>query len=114
MIKRVADIPAEEMEGMRGGEGKGIRFLYEEAGKYDGSIKMMAVMDILPGSSIGYHEHVDDMEMYLILDGVAKVNDDGVDDVVNPGDLFITERGQGHGLVNETDEHVTFLAIIIG
>ena len=113
MIVRVSEKTHDEMLNPKNGLGKATRIAYEEACKYEGSIKMMAMMSLDSDSTIGYHVHEDDMELYLILDGKPIVNDNGTEDILNPGDLLITEKGQGHSMSNKTNDPVTFLAIII-
>jgi len=113
VIIRGEKLEQKVIENPRGGKGKAVAMAYEAASGFAGEIGMMAMMQLEPGSEIGYHEHTDDMELYLILDGIGRVNDNGTMEVVNPGDLVVTKRGESHSLINETPEPVTFLAIII-
>ncbi|MGE4318887.1 MAG: cupin domain-containing protein [Deferribacterales bacterium] len=113
MIVRAETLSAQTMEKPRGGTGTAVRMAYEAACGYKGEITNMAMMSLNPGSSIGYHQHVGDMELYLMLDGTAKTEDNGTEDVLNAGDLMVTRNGEWHSLVNESDSPVSFLAIII-
>ncbi len=113
MIVRVNDIAPEEIMKPKNGIGKATKLAYDEACKYSGSIRMMAMMSLDSDSTIGYHIHEDDMEIYLILDGKPIVSDNGTEEILNPGDMLITEKGQGHSMSNKTNDPVTFLAIII-
>lgn len=113
MIVRVSEIESEEISNPKGGHGAAIRYGYEQATKYNGSIKMFAVMNLESDSSIGLHTHNDDIELYLILDGKPVANDNGIETILNSGDLLITEKGQQHSLENKTNTPVTFLAIIL-
>lgn len=114
MIVRAADIEIEDQENARGGNGKLSRMMYKKASEYGGQIMAMAVMDLEPGTDIGYHIHENDMEMYLMLDGMATVSDNGTISNIVSGDLFITEKGEGHSLRNSTDKNLTFLALVLG
>jgi mannose-6-phosphate isomerase-like protein (cupin superfamily) len=113
MIVRVNDLNLEEINAPKGGHGSAIKYAYEQAGNYDMSIKMFAVMELQPDSKIGEHVHEDDMELYLILNGKPIANDNGEETILNPGDLLITEKGQKHSLENKTNSPITFLAIIL-
>lgn len=113
MIVRGENLEQKVIESPRGGKGKAVAMAYEAANGLAGEIGAMAMMQLEPGSEIGYHEHTDDMELYLILDGIGRVNDNGTMEIVNPGDLVVTKQGESHSLINETPEPVTFLAIII-
>lgn len=113
MIKRVNDIKAEELHNPKGGRGLAVKLAYSEAAELSGAIRMMAVMDLQPDSEIGKHTHENDSEIYLMLDGVAVVNDNGTEDLLNPGDMLITKKGEFHSIENKSATNVTFLAIIV-
>lgn len=114
MIIKASELAAQTMEKPRGGTGTAIRMAYELACGFKGEVTNFAMMALQPESSIGYHQHVGDMEMYLILDGTARTEDNGTQATLNPGDLMITKDGEWHSLVNESkDTPVSFLAIII-
>ncbi|PLX67565.1 MAG: cupin domain-containing protein [Denitrovibrio sp.] len=113
MIIRGDLLEQQTMEKPRGGEGTAIRMAYEAACGFKGEVTNFAMMQLDAGSSIGYHAHEGDMEIYLILDGVAKTSDNGEEEILNPGDMLVTKDGESHNLVNDTLEPVTFLALII-
>lgn len=113
MIVRVTEIEPKQVEKPRGGTGVATQVPYEIMKQYGGQISAFAFMDLPPEASIGYHKHEDDMEIYLLLDGVAAVNDNGVETILTPGDVLITEQGQSHSLSNNTDKNLSFLAIIL-
>jgi mannose-6-phosphate isomerase-like protein (cupin superfamily) len=56
-----------------------------------------------PGSSIGYHQHGENEEVYVILEGsgVMRVNDE-VREVI-AGDVVLNKPGWSHGLENNGD-----------
>ncbi|WP_022851762.1 cupin domain-containing protein [Limisalsivibrio acetivorans] len=113
MIIRVGDIDHKEVQNPKGGEGSVTQLLYDKAREFGGNIKLFAVMDLPPNSSVGYHEHADDTEFYLMLDGIGEVNDNGVTDMLHPGDLMITPKGESHSITNKTDNNLTFFALIV-
>ncbi|KAA0259050.1 cupin domain-containing protein [Deferribacter autotrophicus] len=113
MIVRLSEIEPKEVVKPRDGRGSLINFGYEAATKFGGKIKMFSVVELKPDSKVGYHVHENDMEIYLILDGKAVVSDNGNEDLLGPGDMLITPKGEGHAIENKTNEPITFLAVII-
>lgn len=65
------------------------------------------------GCGVGWHVHEGDSEMYVILSGEAKYNDNGTETVLHPGDVTYTGPGEGHSITNEGDEPVYALALIL-
>lgn len=113
MIIRGEGLQQQVMENPRGGHGKAVRMAYDAACGFKGEVTNLAMMQLAPGSSIGYHQHTGDMELYIMLDGVARTNDNGTHEILNAGDILVTKDGESHDLVNETPEPVTFIAVII-
>lgn len=113
MIIRGDGLERTKMEKPRGGRGTAFRMAYDAACGFSGEMTYFAMMQVEPDSEIGFHDHIDDMELYLVLDGVARVSDNGTMEVLNPGDMLVTKAGEGHSLINDTAEPVTFLAVII-
>jgi len=113
MILRGKDIDAKKVENPRGGRGSLLNMGYEAMSQFSGDIKMFSVVNLKPDSSIGYHIHEDDMEIYFILDGSGVVSDNGQEDILYAGDLLITKKGEGHSIENKSGTDITFLAMII-
>lgn len=113
MIVRFAEIEGKVMENPRGGHGKMTAFPFDAVKQFGGQVKMFATVEVQPGTMIGYHQHVDDMEIYLMLDGSAVVSDNGTMDILNSGDMLITKKGESHSLENKNNEPVYFIGIIL-
>lgn len=75
--------------------------------------RLFAVMSLEPGSSIGKHTHIDESEIYYILEGKASVYDNGEDVTVTPGDVVQTNSGETHSIKNIGDTTLKFIALII-
>jgi mannose-6-phosphate isomerase-like protein (cupin superfamily) len=74
---------------------------------------MLSTQTLSPGGSIGYHQHVDNEEAYIILSGQGVFTDnDGQEKQVGPGDMTLTLEGERHGLSNTGKEPLAFLAVI--
>ena len=79
----------------------------------DSRIKMVGEMTLAVGSSIGFHVHESDEEIYIIVSGRGLYTDsDRQTHAVVPGDVTLTRRGEGHGLANDGDEPLVFNAVI--
>ncbi|MEF3254620.1 MAG: cupin domain-containing protein [Deferribacterales bacterium] len=113
MIVRGNDIEPKKMERPRDGRGEAINLAYSALQGLEGRIKVFSVVDLAPDSMVGYHQHIDDMEIYLMLDGTGVVNDNGNVDIIRPGDMLITNFGEWHSIENKSSTPITFLAIII-
>jgi mannose-6-phosphate isomerase-like protein (cupin superfamily) len=100
-------------ENPRGGKGliEGFRYLDEE--DLSNSLKGFYINDLQVGAEVGYHEHIGDEEIYLILAGKGVANDNGEEKEVAEGDLLYTRDGQGHSLKNTGETPLKFAAFII-
>lgn len=79
------------------------------------AFQTVACQELLPGSSVGFHVHADNEELFVIISGQGSFTDfDGSRHPVGPGDILLTLRGQGHALANTGSEPLAFLAAIAG
>ena len=115
MLYRSNELEAVTVEKPRGGEGTmDCMFAFQMGKAPDGSALQVLVRQILmPGCSIGYHQHVDNEELYVILSGAGTFYDEENRAVpVGPGDMTLTTKGQSHGLSNSGTEPLVFLAVM--
>ena len=113
MIKRRDEMQTRVVEGVRGGSGK-VQFLdllTEEESL--GKLRVAAETTLEKGCSIGRHPHGPDAEIYIITQGKAIVDDNGVCSTVTAGDVIYTGGGAFHALSNEEDEPVKLFALVI-
>ena len=75
--------------------------------------RMFNVMTLAPGNSIGEHTHEGDNEIFYFLKGTGTYNDNGTYVKVGPGDTAICNDGELHGLVNDGDEPLEYIALIL-
>lgn len=102
-------------EKAQGGEGEvhGLHTLKGDNRPEKTRFKMFASMTLPVGSSIGFHEHAEDEEIYFINSGRGLFTDnDGSTHPVSAGDMTLTRRGEKHGLANTGDEPLVFTAVI--
>ena len=113
MILRVNNRDVLKQEKPKGGRGFMESFPYKEVEGIKGEIKMFSVINLNKDSKVGFHKHEHDNEIYLMLDGRAVINDNGSEDILNPGDMMVTLKGESHSIENTSDTNIVFLAVII-
>jgi mannose-6-phosphate isomerase-like protein (cupin superfamily) len=113
MIKRNTDMQREVRERMRDGTGSVEIVHIYRAEELRGKTRLFARLRLPPGSSIGFHTHDGEEEVYYILQGAATVMEQGVTSSVGPGDAVLTGGGGGHSIANKGDEQLELLAVIL-
>ena len=111
MITRKNDMPLEIREKMRGGNGAAR--LTALSAQLPGKMRLFSTIRLTPGSSIGYHVHEGETEMFYFLSGKGRVQDDDQLVEVSAGDSMATFSGHGHGVENTGDEDLLFVAAIV-
>lgn len=97
---------------MRGGKGD-TQLLYHVREGLPAKCRMLADIRLEPGSSIGYHIHEGETEIYLIKSGVARIMDDDTEVIAHPGDSVATHSGHGHSVESVGGEALVLTAVII-
>ena len=70
-------------------------------------------MTLQPGDSIGFHQHKNNEDTYIIVSGTGTfMNADGQSYPVKAGDVTIARKGQSHGLANTGKEPLVFIDVI--
>ena len=111
MIRRFAELTEETRENIRGGHGRAKGADYLKEGEMAGLLSLGRTT-LEPGATIGEHAHPDTEDLYLILEGHGTGVLDGTRFPVGPGDLFLVKAGGTHGLINDSEEPLTFLGIL--
>ena len=114
MVIRFKELEKKRMEKPRGGLGFVDADVYKDILNIEGKITAFNHMTLGNGSSIGYHQHIGDMEIYLILEGKAKYNNNGEEVFVEKGDLTFCNKDEFHSIEAIDEKGVQFLAVIIG
>jgi len=73
------------------------------------NLRFIRYMVLPPRTSIGFHKHGDNEEVYIILkgNGIMKVNEAELE--VKPGDVILNEPFDSHGLLNNSDSDMEIL-----
>ena len=79
----------------------------------EAAIKEIGWMTLQPGDSIGFHQHKNNEDTYIIVSGTGTfMNADGQSYPVKAGDVTIARKGQSHGLANTGKEPLVFIDVI--
>lgn len=101
------------VENLNGGSGvRQVKYILNEK-ELNGKCRMYAQVTLAPGCALGYHEHAGESETYYIIAGQGEYNDNGTVRPVKVGDKTFTPSGSGHGIANNGDTDLVFMALII-
>ncbi len=113
MIRRNGEYCRVVKDNMRGGEGSVlIESLWDPYKELKANNRLFARLTIEPGGSIGFHKHENEEEVFVIVNGVAEMDDDGNVERLYPGDTILTADGAGHSVKSVGDRDLEMLAVI--
>lgn len=113
MIRRNGTYPVDERSEMRGGKGTvRIEHMWSKD-EMKGKTRLFAKLTLVPGSSIGFHEHGGEEEIFVILKGKGRIQDGDEVAEVGPGDTILTGNGAGHAVESIGDEPLEMVAVIV-
>ena len=114
MVRKKEECYIEYREHMRDGDGTvQITNFISSPEELNDKGRLFSHMTLTPGTSIGYHVHETDSELFYILRGNAEYNDNGTLVELLPGDVAICPAGTGHGIANKGEETLEFVALIL-
>ena len=96
-------------EKSHGGQGKVRTAVIFGRNDFETNISFILFTEIPPGSSIGYHPHGQDEEIFVILEGNGILTTGSEEIHVSVGDIIINQVGQSHGLVNRSSSSIKLL-----
>ncbi|MCM8804914.1 MAG: cupin domain-containing protein [Candidatus Omnitrophica bacterium] len=112
MIRKKENMEIEEREKMRNGEGK-IKILhFFKKEEFKANIRLCGKLIINPGCSIGFHQHIDEDEIFIILKGEGLLFDGEKEVIVEQGDAILTGNGAGHSIKNIGEKELEIIAFI--
>lgn len=76
---------------------------------FKSSLQFLHETIILPNSTIGYHLHTGNEEIYYVIEGEGIMTVDGEDKKISSGDAVITHGGSSHGLKNISSKKLKIL-----
>ncbi len=113
MIRRSGTYPVTVRDKMRGGNGSVKVEEFWGKGDLKAKTRLFAKLTLAPGSGIGFHEHVGEEEVYVILRGRGLLEEGGQKIAVAAGDSILTGDGAGHAIEAVGDEPLEILAVIV-
>lgn len=113
MLKQAKDMVVELREKMRDGNGTVEIMHIFPSNELKGKCRMFAKITLQPGCSIGLHAHVEEEEVYYILQGKGRVEDGGKVFEVNAGDAVLTGDGASHAIENISQGSLEMLAVVL-
>jgi len=112
MIKRKHQMTSEQRSAMRGGSGTiTITHLFGK-GELKSPTRLCARLTIPAGASIGMHPHDNEEEVYYVLSGRCRINDNGIEEELCPGDAVLTGGGASHSVTCLSTEPCELMAFI--
>lgn len=99
-------------EHVQGGEGYILRDLLISDDQLHGELTYASAITLEPGCSIGIHQHIGDSEMYFIYEGAGLYTDNAETYSVSAGDVLFCRDGETHGLTNDSNAPLKFVAVI--
>ena len=113
MIRKNGSYRTEVRENMRGGNGSvKIEHFWEPEKEMLSQNRMAARLTLPPGASIGFHNHENEDEIFVIVKGQAEADDNGTLSVLNAGDTLLTGNGGGHSIRNIGEGDLELVAVI--
>ena len=100
------EIETKELKAFYGGEGAFIAKMFIDENNKVVSGKLV------PGASIGLHQHEPTSETIFVVAGSGKMICDGVEERLFAGDCHYCPRGSKHTFVNDGDEDLCFFAVV--
>ena len=113
MIKRNSDMTNTLKVNMRGGDGQVLVTDILDKGEYKGSSRLIGTLTLEKGCGIGAHVHENEEEVFYIIKGTAVYNDNGKEEILNPGDSCVCLGGETHSIRNDNDETLVVFAVIL-
>ena len=107
-----SDMPVEVREAMRGGTGSVQLQDVLPQGK-PVHMRLMSIITLNPGDSIGYHTHDNETEIFYIASGQGNVDDNGTKVTVSAGDSISTGGGAGHSVACAGNAPLVMVAVIV-
>lgn len=75
--------------------------------------RMLAILTIPEGGVLGFHVHHGEIDIYHILKGKARFNDNGTMLEFNEGDTTWIKPEQGHEIANIGKGDLSFISLVL-
>lgn len=112
MIKKKENVERQSAANVGNFDGEVIKNLVLTSAEMGGRLKCFNRIDLPVGSMIKEHAHVDDAEIYYILEGEVTVTDNAETHILHAGDVVFTADGNRHSIKNTGTKDASFVAVI--
>ena len=114
MIRKASECEIVYREHMRDGDGTvQLTNLITSPEEMNEKGRLFSKITLQPGTSIGYHMHENDTELFYFICGTGEYNDNGELKTVHAGDVAICPAGTSHGIANKGEEVLELIAVIV-
>lgn len=114
MFRKGSDIKPTVFSDCHGGTGDVIAREMFHRGEVGSGFQFFHDTTVPAGSSIGLHRHVDNAEIYYMLEGEGDMYIDGTCFQMRPGDLSVAQAGHTHKLVNTGNKPLRIIVVEAG
>ncbi len=80
--------------------------------EFEAPVRFCARVRLAPGCSIGLHQHIDEDELYFIIEGAGEVSDEEGRYPVSSGHSILTRSGESHSIENTGSCDLVLTAVI--
>lgn len=113
MVRRNSEMMVDARKELSGGVGTvELKHIFKTDELASGT-RICAELTVPPHCSVGAHVHDGEEEVYFVIQGIATVNDNGVEATLYTGDALYTSNGNSHAIANNTDEVLKVLVIVV-
>jgi len=113
MIRKTSEQSVEIREKMRGGAGAVTVRQFFKPEEITAKTRLCAQLTIPPGAGIGLHQHLQEDEIYIVLQGAGLLDDGHGEKGISAGDAILTGKGESHAVRNTGTENLELIAVIM-
>ena len=82
-------------------------------GEFHDKGRLFHIVRLGPGEAVGRHQHVGDMEVYHILKGQCRYDDNGTEVMLQAGDTAVCPDGEWHAVHNDGPGDMEMACLIL-
>ncbi|WP_303927152.1 cupin domain-containing protein, partial [Desulfovibrio piger] len=82
-------------------------------GEFHDKGRLFNIVRLGPGEAVGRHQHVGDMEVYHILKGQCRYDDNGTEVMLQAGDTAVCPDGEWHAVHNDGPGDMEMVCLIL-
>ncbi len=113
MIIRAEECKKETRVAMREGPGEVNITNFVSKVELNEKGRMFAKLHFEPNCGIGIHEHNNESEIFVVINGEAEYVDDETVYTIKEGDIAIVESGHKHAITNKANVPCDVVALIV-